>query len=98
MITELVKFKALETTTEDQLISKAELLMDFQKQQDGYIDCELVKSVEENGWYFIYHYESLEKVKVNGEKLRKNPAFERLMQLLIPESVHVSFYNKVKTW
>ena len=98
MVTELVKFKVLKTTTKEQLILKAELLNNFQKKQDGYIDCELVKDVKDDGWYFIYHYENLEKVMAIGEKLRESKAFDELMLLLDPESLDVSFYQQLKTW
>ena len=98
MITELVRFKLLGSTTEAQLLSKAQLLNDFHKKQDGYIDCELVKDVNEESWYFIYHYECLEKVMKVGEKLCQSKAFDEFMPLLVPDSVNVSFYKQLKKW
>ena len=44
------------------------------------------KDVKENSWYFIYHYESLEKVRIIGEKLRESKMFDELMPLLDPAS------------
>ena len=99
MITEFVKFKVLETTADEQLIAKADIHMNgFQKKQDGFIDTELVKSVEENAWCFIFHYESLEKIKAVGEKMRKNKAFDELNTLIVPGSISVTFYHQLRKW
>ena len=99
MITEFVKFKVLETTTDEQLISKADIHMNgFQKKQDGFIDTELVKNVEENEWYFIFHYESLEKIKAVGEKMRSNKAFDDLNTLIVPGSISVTLYDQLRKW
>lgn len=98
MITELVKFKVLETTTDEQVLSKADILNDFQKKQDGFIDAELVKDMNENTWYFIYHFESMEKVKAIGEKLRSNKVFDAFMPVTVPGSVSVSFHQHSKKW
>ena len=87
IITELVKFKVLETTTEEQLISKVDILNDFQKKQDGFIDAELVKDVKENAWCIIYHYENFEKVQAIGEKLRSSKVFEEFNSLIVPGSL-----------
>jgi hypothetical protein len=98
IITEFVKFKVLESTTVEQLSLKADILNDFQNQQDGFIDAELVKHAEENEWYLIYHYESMEKVKAIGEKLRSSKVFDEFIPLTVPGSVSVSFYQKLKKW
>ena len=98
IITEFVKFKVLETTTVEQLLTKVDILNDFQKKQDGYIDAELVKHVEENLWCLIYHYESMEKVKVIGEKMRSSKVFDEFMPLAVPGSVSVTFYHQLKNW
>lgn len=98
IITEFVKFQLLETTSVEQLISKADILNDFQKKQDGYIDAELVKGVERDEWYLIYHYETLEKVKVIGEKMRSNGVFDEFVPLIVPGSLSVTFYHQLKKW
>jgi ABC-type uncharacterized transport system substrate-binding protein len=98
MITEFVKFQALETTTQEQLISKIDILNDFQKKQDGYLDAELVKDIKENFWYIIYHYENFEKVKIIGEKLRSNNLFDEFTPLLVQGSLQVTFHQNVKKW
>lgn len=99
IITELVKFKVLETTTEDQLIIKAgNMINNFQKKQDGYMDAELVKCVEGNNWYLIYHYENLEKIQVVGEKLRKSKEFEEFFPLIDQASISVEFFYQYKKW
>ncbi len=98
IITELVKFKVLETTTDEQLISKADILNEFQKKQDGFIDAELVKDIKEGEWYLIYHYENMEKVKVIGEKMRSSKIFDEFIPLTFPGSLSVNFYQKLKEW
>jgi hypothetical protein len=46
IITEFEKFQLLETASVEQLISKTDILNEFQRKLDGYIDAELVKSIE----------------------------------------------------
>jgi hypothetical protein len=98
MITELVKIEVLQTTTDEQLMSKAEIINDFLKKQDGFIDAELVKAVEGNIWYFIYHIENFEKLKAVGEKLRSSKLFDEITPLIIPGSLSVTFYHQLKNW
>lgn len=99
MITELVKFQAKETTTDEQLISAAEQMINgFWKTQDGFIDAEFIKGIEENEWCFIYHNESMEKLKASGEKMRNSNEFTTLISLLIPETTVVRFYNQIQKW
>jgi hypothetical protein len=98
IITEFVKFRVLETTTVEQLILKADILNDFQKELDGYKDAELVKGVQENEWYLVYHYESMDKVKVIGEKMRSSRLFDEFVPLVVPGSLGVTFYQQLKKW
>jgi hypothetical protein len=98
IITELVKFKVLETTTDEQLISKADILNDFQQKQDGFMDAELVKGIKESEWYLIYHYQNMEKVKIIGEKMRSSKVFDEFMPLTEPGSLSVNFYQQLKKW
>ncbi len=99
IITEFVKFKVLETTTNEQLLSKADIkIAGFHKKQDGFIDVELVKDVEENAWYFIFHYESLDKIKAIGEKMRKSKEFGEFIPLIVPESIKVTKYYRLRKW
>jgi hypothetical protein len=98
IITEFVKFKVLETTTQEQLIAKANILNAFQEKQDGFIDAELVKGVTENEWYFVYHYENMEKVKAIGEKMRNSKVLDEFAPLTVPGSLGVSFYQQLKMW
>ena len=95
MITELVNFKALETTTDEQLVLKVELLNEFQKKQDGFMDAELLKDVKGNAWCIIYHYESFEKLQAIGEKLRASKEFDEFISLIFPESLSITFYHQV---
>jgi hypothetical protein len=98
MITEFVRFEALQTTTEEQLLEKADLINEFLQEQDGFIDAEIVKAVEGNIWYFVYHIENFEKLKAVGEKLRSNKLFDELTPLIASGSLNVSFYLQFKSW
>ena len=98
IITEFVKFKTLETTTDEQLLLKADILNDFQKKQDGFINAELVKGVKESEWYLVYHYENMEKLKVIGEKMRSSKVFDEFIPLTVPGSLGVTFYQQLKKW
>ncbi len=98
MITELVKFSVKGTTTEEEVISKAGILNEFQKKEDGFIDAELVKSVEENVWYLIYHYENMEKVKAIGEKMRNYKIFDEFTPVTVPGSISVTIYQHLEKW
>jgi len=97
-ITELLKIEVLPATTAEQLLSKANLINEFLQKQDGFIDAELVKAVEGNIWYFIYHIENMEKLRVVGEKLRNSKLFDEIIPLIVPGSMSVTFYAQQKTW
>lgn len=98
VITELLKIEALPGTTPEQVVEKADVINSFISQQDGFLDSELVRAVEGNTWYFIYHIENIEKLKVVGEKIRSNRLFGGIMPLIEPDSMKVSFYQKIKSW
>jgi len=98
VITEVVKIEALQTTTEELLLEKAEVINSFLQKQDGFIDAELVKGVEGNIWYFIYHIENMEKLKAVGEKLRSSRLFDELVPLIVPGSLNITFYRQYKKW
>lgn len=99
MIAEFVRFKALDTTTDEQLLSTADMLINnFWKKQAGFIDAELVKEVEENAWCFIYHSDSLEKLNAGGEKMRNSQEFGQFISLIVPQSIGVTFYHQLKKW
>ena len=97
-ITEFVKIEALQTTTEGQLLAKADIINGFLQKQDGFIDAELVKALQENTWYFIYHIENMEKLRVVGEKLRSSKLFDELTPLIVTGSMSVSFFGQIKRW
>jgi hypothetical protein len=98
MITELVRIEVLPSTTELQVITTANLINDFLRNQDGFIDCELVKAITGNTWYFIYHIENIEKLKAVGEKLRSNKLFDELSPVIESGSMNFSFFNQVRKW
>lgn len=99
MITELVKFNLLETVTEDQLLTVSDsLINNFWKKQDGFIDATLTRGTQENDWCFIYHFESMEKVKAGGEMMRVSKEFSEFIALVVPGSINVVFNQQVKKW
>jgi hypothetical protein len=98
VITEFVKIEVLQTTTEEQLLTKADIINGFLQKQDGFIDAELVKAVEGKTWYFIYHIENFDKLKAVGEKIRTIKLFDELTPLIEPGSMSVSFYQQCKNW
>ncbi|HEY9124122.1 MAG TPA: hypothetical protein PK252_11550 [Bacteroidales bacterium] len=98
IITEFVKIEVLQTTTLEQLMEKADIVNAFLQKQDGFIDAELVKAVDDNVWYFIYHIESMEKLKAVGEKLRSSKMFDHITPLIVPESLSVNFFEQTKKW
>ena len=98
IITELVQFKVLNTTTDEQIVTAVNNLNEFQKKQDGFLDAELVKDVKENSWCIIYHYENFEMVQAIGAKLRSNKVFSDFTSLTSPESLSISFYHLIEKW
>jgi hypothetical protein len=98
VITEFVKIEVLQTTKDEQVLAKADVINEFLQKQDGFIDAELVKAIEGNTWYIIYHIENFEKLKVVGEKLRNNKLFDEITPLVEPESMAVSFFSQLKKW
>lgn len=98
IITEFVRVEALQTTTDDQLLAKAEIINQFIQKQDGFIDAELVKAMDGNVWFFIYRIENFEKLKTVGEKLRAMKLFDEITPLIEPGSMSVSFYQQLKNW
>jgi hypothetical protein len=98
MITELVKLDVLPSTTNDLVLTKAKIINDFLQNQDGFIDAELVKAVEGNTWYLIYHIENMEKLRAVGEKLRSNKLFDELSPILVEGSMNFYFFNQVEKW
>lgn len=99
IITEFVNFKVSETITDDQLLSGSNIFInDFLKNQTGFMDAELIKSIEGNSWCLIIHYESFEKVKAVGEKMRNCKEFDEFKTLLVPGSISVTFFQMLKKW
>jgi hypothetical protein len=98
IITEFVKMELLQTTTNEQFLAKADVINSFLQKQDGFMDAELVKAVEGNIWYFIYHIENMEKLKAVGEKLRSRKLFDEITPLIVPGSLCVSFYGQMNNW
>ena len=98
IITELVQFKALETTTDEQVKTAVNNLNEFQKTQDGFLDAELVKSIKESSWHIVFHYENFDKVQAIGTALRNNKVFSDFTSLVIPESLNISFHHQLKKW
>jgi len=98
MITEFVKIEALQTSSKEQLLAKAEVINSFLQKQDSFIDAELIKALEGNIWYFIYHVENFKKLEAMGEKLRSKKMFDEITPLIVPGSLSVTCYEVVKNW
>jgi hypothetical protein len=98
IITEFVKMEVLQTTTDEQIMAKADIINGFLQKQDGFIDSELVKALEGNTWYFIYHIENMEKLRIVGEKLRSNKLFDELTPFIVAGSMSFSFFGQIKRW
>lgn len=99
MITEHVNFKALETTTDEQLLLKADIFINgFLKKQEGFIDAELVKDGEGDSRCFIIHYESFEKVKAIVAKMGNCKEFDEFKSVIVPGSIGVTFHQHLKKW
>jgi hypothetical protein len=98
VITESVKIETLQTTTSEQLLDKADVINSFLKNQDGFIDAELVKAIEGNTWYFVYHIDNIEKFKAIGEKLRGSRLFNEISPLIDLGGPCVTFFEQVERW
>lgn len=99
IITEFVNFRVLETTSEKQLLSEADIFInDFLKKQDGFVDAELEKDVEGNARTFIMHYESFEKVKAIVERMRSSKEFDEFKSAIVPGSIAVTFHQHLRNW
>jgi hypothetical protein len=98
VITELLRIELLPTTTEEQLLEKAGVINAFIRKQDGFIDAELIKAVEGNTWYFIYHIENFEKLKEVGARIRSSKLFDEITPLIVPGSLTVTFYQQQEKW
>lgn len=98
IITELVQFKALDATTDEQINVAVNNLNDFLKTLNGFIDAELVKNIKENVWHIVFHFENIEKVQEIGPVLRSNKVFANFTSLIIKESLDISFHQQVKKW
>ncbi|HLN52392.1 MAG TPA: hypothetical protein VK212_01705 [Lentimicrobium sp.] len=99
IITEFVKFRVLNAITEEQLIIKADALNDFQAQQEGFIDAELVRDIQDDkSWSLVYHFEDLDKVKAIGAKLRSSQVFTDFTSLAEPGSLSVGMNQQYRNW
>jgi len=96
MITEFVEVSLPETTNVEQFTEKAENFAAFLQKQDGYIDGEMVKALDSNVWRFIFHFESMEKVKSIGEKMRASSEFADFKSLIA--GFGVSFFEQLRKW
>lgn len=98
IITELVQFQNLNTTTDEQIVVAVDKLNEFQESLDGFLDAELVKEVKENLWCIIFHYENFEKVQAIGTEIRNSREFAVFNSLIEPRSLKISFHRQLKIW
>jgi hypothetical protein len=99
MITELIAFEKRNEISSNELIDVAEkVVTNFHKKQDGYVDMELIKESSGRLWKMIVHYqtmEDIEKVKIN---IPQSKVIKEFTQLVIPESMDVSFFEQQQKW
>jgi uncharacterized protein YxjI len=95
-VTEFVEVSLPETTTVEQFTEKAENFATFLKKQDGYMDGEMAKAMEGNTWRFVFHFESMEKVKAIGEIMRASNEFAEFKSVI--GNFGVSFFEQVQKW
>lgn len=95
-ITEFVEISLPETTTVEQFTEKAENFAAFLQKQNGYIDGEMAKAPEGNQWRFVFHFESMEKVRAIGEKMRAGREFGEFKSVIT--GFGVSFFEQVRKW
>lgn len=98
IITELVQFKALDTTTEEQMTKSVNDLNEFQKKHEGLLDAEISKDLKGNAWCIVFHYENFEKVQAIGAALRSSQEFGDFISLIESESLDISFFQPLKSW
>mgnify|MGYP001822852480 CR=1 FL=1 len=97
-ITELVQFEALETTTDEQIVSAVDRLNQFQKAYEGFLDAEVARDMKENSWRIIFHYENFEWVQEIGSHLRSSREFVDFNSLIVSESLKIFFGQQLKNW
>jgi len=97
-ITELVQFEALESTTEEQIVSAVDRLNQFQKAYEGFRDAEIAKDMKDDSWSIIFHYKNFEWVQAIGAHLRNSREFADFQSLLVSESLKISFGQQLKNW
>ena len=99
MITEFVNFRGLETTSDELLLSKADVLINgFLKKQVGFINAELVKEGEGDARCFIIRYESFEMVKAIIAKMGNCKEFDEFKSVIVPGSIGVTFNQHLRKW
>ncbi len=97
IITELVKLEVL-PEAEAEILAKGEAVSSFLQKNNGFLDGELIKSTEGGVWYFIYHFESMDKLKEAGQKLRASGLFNELNSITVPGSLSVTFFEQIRKW
>ena len=98
IITEIVQFEALDTTTDKQIVTAVQGLNQFQKAYEGFLDAEIAKDMKGDSWCIIFHYEKFECVKAIGAHLRSSKEFMDFNTLIVSESLNISFGQQLKNW
>lgn len=98
IITELVQFKAMETSTDEQIVNAVQNLNQFQKEYEGFLDSEISKDLKGDSWNIIFHYENFEYVQAIGSHLRPSKEFKDFTSLIVSDSLNISFGQQLKNW
>jgi heme-degrading monooxygenase HmoA len=94
MITEIIKFKLTESTTDERFMEEVvNFSQFFQTTFDGFIDLEFTQGDE--GWIIVIHWRSMEDVKACGEVLQSNPEeLAGYSSLVDKESMNLTFLEQ----
>ncbi len=98
-ITEIVTFQIKLGVAEENTIEIIDdVVNNFHKKQEGFINGELVKGEKENEWSMIYHYQSMENIKAVGEKIAQGTEMDKFKEIVMPESVKLQFLKQILSW
>lgn len=98
MITEIIELKAKEGVSKEEFIEVLDKVeCNFHMKQKGFVATELAKG-DENNWVLIQYYESMEDIKLVGEKIPQSDVMKEFSKLIVEGSVNIKFLERVRTW
>lgn len=98
IVIEMAQFRLNEHVSEQTFLAEAEKVQRaFLEKQKGYLDRELLKGEDEQ-WIDLLHWESMEEALAAAEAIWHEPSCQEFIQMLLPQSVHVSHLTRQKSW